>query len=280
MVEVVVDDLGELGNSEQDLPAGGSVNQPVIDDEVPIVPQDTSHEQQDIQTGPETSTSPTVDKGGELNDHDLLEDAKLYQAATIEYQEAYNSLQDKYFQQAHLMEQATAALKVVEDRPAQLAQTLSVVKENCEAEVQQALNKVVSQYQGQLTKAQSSIHEQKAAITKLWEQVRNLELSLASHADVPSVGQTQESVDLQKEVFNILPGTVNTKQGAVTYESSDQPLSFQKHVWFGDRSTVPDLKMDSAESDDSNMSIASPNYLKYHHQHQHRIWKRSSCLFV
>ena len=51
------------------------------------------------------------------------------------------------------------------------------------------------------------------------------------------------------EVFDYVPGTVNTRRGAATYESQDQAFLFHKHVHFGDRSTVPDLKSDSGSSD-------------------------------
>ena len=61
---------------------------------------------------------------------------------------------------------------------------------------------------------------------------------------------TQEEADLWQEVFNYLPGTVNTKRGAAMYDTQDQPFSFRKHVRFGDRSQVPDLKSDDTDSED------------------------------
>ena len=45
---------------------------------------------------------------------------------------------------------------------------------------------------------------------------------------LPSVALTEEEVDLCKDVFDFLPGTVNTKRGAATYESRDQPFHFMK----------------------------------------------------
>ena len=77
---------------------------------------------------------------------------------------------------------------------------------------------------------------------KLKEQVHTLEISLASQTNLPLVALTKEEVDLHKEVFDFLPGTVNTKRGAATYKSRDQPFCFDKQVQFGDRSPVPDLK--------------------------------------
>ena len=65
---------------------------------------------------------------------------------------------------------------------------------------------------------------------------------------------TQEEADLWQEVFNYLPSTVNTKRGAAMYDTQDQPFSFRKHVQFGDRSQVPDLKSDDADSEDQMTS--------------------------
>ena len=63
-----------------------------------------------------------------------------------------------------------------------------------------------------------------------------------------------EEADLWQEVFNYLPSTVNTKRGAAMYDTQDQPLSFRKHIWFGDRSQVPDLKPDVTDSEDQMTS--------------------------
>ena len=58
------------------------------------------------------------------------------------------------------------------------------------------------------------------------------------------MGKSQGEVDLQEEVFNILPGTVNATQGAAMYQSLDQAFSLHKQVQFGDRPNWPDLKLD------------------------------------
>ena len=59
------------------------------------------------------------------------------------------------------------------------------------------------------------------------------------------MGQTQGELDLQEEVANILPGTVNMTRGTAMYNSPDQPFSFQKYVQFGDRPNWPDLKLNN-----------------------------------
>ena len=60
-----------------------------------------------------------------------------------------------------------------------------------------------------------------------------------------------------KEVFNYIPGTVNTRQGVATYQSRDQAFPFHKQVQFGDRSLVPDLKSGADPNDpiDSNHAV-------------------------
>ena len=80
------------------------------------------------------------------------------------------------------------------------------------------------------------------AMQKLKDQMCALEISLASQTNLPSMAQSKEEVDLRKEVFNYLPGTVNMKRGRATYQSRDQLFQFEKQVQFGDRLPVPDLK--------------------------------------
>ena len=89
-------------------------------------------------------------------------------------------------------------------------------------------------------------------VHKLQDQVHTLELSLVGHATLPSLKHTQKEADLWEEVFNYLPGTVNTKRGAAMYDTQDQPFSFRKHVEFGDRSQVPDLRLDANSEDHPN----------------------------
>ena len=49
---------------------------------------------------------------------------------------------------------------------------------------------------------------------------------------------------LCQEVFNILPGTVNSRRGAAQYKSQDQAFSFHKQVRFEDNNSSPELKPD------------------------------------
>ena len=123
-----------------------------------------------------------------------------------------------------------------------------------EANVEQAVGRVVSEYREQLiaTKQRQQLKDRKhqQTVHQLQDHVRALELSMASQATLPSVRHTKEEADLREEIFNYLPGTVNARRGTTVYESQDQPLSFQKHVRFGDRSKMPDLKSDDTDSED------------------------------
>ena len=47
--------------------------------------------------------------------------------------------------------------------------------------------------------------------------------------------------------------------------TQDQPFSFRKHVRFGDRSQVPDLKLDTGSDDQQNLSQANPRSSTPHH---------------
>ena len=107
---------------------------------------------------------------------------------------------------------------------------------------------MVSRYEQKLLTEQSRTQEHQLAIAELQEQVQVLQVSLASQRDLPSVGVTQEGVNLRDEVFNYVPDTVNMNWGATVYKSPDQAFSFQKHVRFGDRSNRPDLELDVAGS--------------------------------
>ena len=106
----------------------------------------------------------------------------------------------------------------------------------------------MSQYEQRLSMEQSHTQEHQSAIAELQGQVQALQVSLASQRDLSSVGVTQEGVNLRDEVFNYVPGTVNTNWGAVVYQSPDQPFSFQKHIQFRGRSNWPDLESDVAGS--------------------------------
>ena len=73
---------------------------------------------------------------------------------------------------------------------------------NHEADIQKAVGNAVSQYEHQLTTAQSCTRNHQSAIMQLQEQVQALQVSLASQRDLPSVGATQEEVDVREQVFN------------------------------------------------------------------------------
>ena len=52
---------------------------------------------------------------------------------------------------------------------------------------------------------------------------------------------SSSQTELCREIFNILPGTVNPRRGAAQYESQDQAFSFQKQVRFEDDNSSPEL---------------------------------------
>ena len=252
MGEASFDSDQELGDSREELPSEELTAQIVVNK-----PISTSIPNASCVSCPASSVSQIQHNGEEfdaLGHSDLLEDAKFYQDAVVEYQSAYYSIQDKYTHQAHLLEEASGALQAAESWASQTQQELLTLKRSCNADIQKAVSNAVSQYQMQLTAAQSHTHKHQLAIQQLWDQVCTLELSLASQADLPSMGKSQGEVDLQEEVFNILPGTVNATQGTAVYHSSDQAFSFHKQVQFGDRPNQPDLKLDADLSDQVSSS--------------------------
>ena len=147
-----------------------------------------------------------------------------------------------------LVKEASEALKASESRVAELQEEVMALKKACDTDIQQAVRQAVSQYEQRLFTKQSRAQEHYSAISELQGQMQVLQVSLASQRDLPSVGVTQEGMNLRDEVFNYVPGTVNTNRGAAVYESPDQAFSFQKHVWFRDRPNQPDLETDVAGS--------------------------------
>ena len=63
---------------------------------------------------------------------DIVQDAKFFQEVTMEYQLAYQSLDEKYSQQAILVKEASEALKASESCVVELQEELMALKQNCE----------------------------------------------------------------------------------------------------------------------------------------------------
>ena len=120
------------------------------------------------------------------------------------------------------MEEASGALHAAESQASQKHQELLNLQRNHEADIQMAISKAVIQYKEQLSMAKHNLQskdcEHRQAVQKLQDQVCALELSLASQENLPSVRHSQDGVDLQEEVFNYLPGNVNTNWGAALYK--------------------------------------------------------------
>ena len=172
--------------------------------------------------------TPVDDSGSE--DGDIIRDAKFFQDAATEYQQAFQSLDEKYTHQSVLVKEASEALKASKSHVAKLQEELEALHQNRDKDIQVAVGQVVVYYERKLSKEQSHIQTQQLAIAELQGQVQALQVSLGSQRDLPSVGTTQEGVNLRDEVFNYVPGTVNTNQGAAVYQSPEQTFSFQKHV--------------------------------------------------
>ena len=188
----------------------------------------------------------TIDETGS-GAADIVGDAKLFQEAATEYQLAYQSLDKKYSEQAVLVHEASEALKASQSHVEELQKEMDALKQNRESDIHLAVGGVVLQYEQRLTSEQSRAQAQQSTIAELQGQIQALQVSLSSQRELPSVGVTQEGENnLRDQIFNYVPGTVNTKRGAAVYDSPDQPYSFQKHVRFGDRPNQPDLESDVA----------------------------------
>ena len=203
------------------------------------------HEEEDNADSKPVPTS--VDDSGS-EEGDIIRYAKFFQDAATEFQQAFQSLDKKYTHQSVLVKEASEALKASESHVAELREELKALHQNRDKDIQLAVGQVVVDYEQKLSMEQSRIQTQQSAIAELQGQVQVLQVSLASQRDLPSVGTTQEGVNLRDEVFNYVPGTVNTNRGAAVCQSPEQAFSFQKHVQFGDRPNRPDLESDVVHS--------------------------------
>ena len=163
-----------------------------------------------------------------MNTHtaNLLEDVKYFHNAALSYQDAYEALQaqqvelqTKFTEQAQLVQEASDALRANEAESAvrqqELVSELTTLRNQREADIQQAVGQAVVQYRDQLSSAQAMQQqrdrEHQQSIHRLQEQVRALEVSLAGQATLPSVASSSSQTELRREIFNIVPGTVNTR---------------------------------------------------------------------
>ena len=247
-------------------PVPRSLAQSITATRVPQVAQQTSQppsptrirQVQRTESVESVQTPGSAESVESVNTHtaNLLEDVKYFHNAALSYQDAYEALQaqqvelqTKFTEQAQLVQEASDALRANEAESAarqqELVSELTTLRNQREADIQQAVGQAVVQYRDQLSSAQATQQqrdrEHQQSIHRLQEQVRALEVSLAGQATLPSVASSSSQTELRREVFNIVPGTVNTRRGATQYESPDQAFSFQKQVRFEDDHSSPEL---------------------------------------
>ena len=133
--------------------------------------QTTSQPQPDLsghhveqQTRPVESPQ-TPDSVESANTHtaNLLEDIKYFHNAVLSYQDAYEALQlqqvelqTKFTEQAQLVQEASEALKAVEAESTARQQEIITLRDQWEADIQQAVGQAVVQYHDQLSSAQAN----------------------------------------------------------------------------------------------------------------------------
>ena len=165
MREASLDSTPELGESGEELPSEELAAQIAVDRAVPTSIPETSH-----VTGPAPSASYRQHDSEDfdaLGHSDLLEDAKFYQDAAVKYQSTYYSIQDKFSEQARLLEEVSGALQATENRASQTQQELLALRKSHDTDIQQAVSRMVSQYQTQLNATQTCTWEHQVAIQQL-----------------------------------------------------------------------------------------------------------------
>ena len=93
------------------------------------------------------------------------------------------------------MEEASGALHTAESQVSKRQQELLKLQKDREADIQSAVGEAVYEYQEQLAatkhKQQSKDRKHQQMVQQLQDQVRALELLLASHTTLPSVRPTK-----------------------------------------------------------------------------------------
>ena len=270
--EVEVEDLGPDSEDEEQgqrnpMDPGDFVSQITVRRPRPTpIPQihDQLQDKSGLEDSDTTQTSGEEESQSGLHSGDLLEDAKFHQdASLLRCKPLTICWREGSLNKHSLMEEASGALHTAESQVSKRQQELLKIQKDHEADIHLAVGQVVYEYREQLTaakhKQQSKDRKHQQTVHQLQDQVHALELSLASQATLPSVRHTKEEADLQEEIFNYLPGTVNTRRGAALYESWYQPFSFWKQVRFGDRSQMPDLKSDADSDDQQNSPPTIPH---------------------
>ena len=228
MQEPLADGENVLEVSGEEIPSMELADQIAIHRRIPVMDPETTD-----NTDPDPVPASVDDSGSETGD--IIQDAQFFQdAADWVSACTYQSLDEKYTQQAVLVKEASEALKASKSCVTKLQEQLMALKQNRDNDIQQAVGQaVITIWAINLLRSSPTHQEHQLAIAAIaGTGTSALQVSLASQRDLPSVGATQEGVNLRDEVFNYVPGTVNTNRGAVVFNSPDQAFSFQKHVRF------------------------------------------------
>ena len=165
------------------------------------IPVEEFEEEEDADSKPVLTS--VKDSGSE--EGDIVHDAKFFQDAVTELQQAYQSLDEKYTHQSILVKEASEALKASESHLTELQGELKALLQNCNKDIQVAVSQAVVDYEQKLSKEQSHIQTQQSAIAELQGQVQALQVSLGSQRDLPSVRTTQEGVNLRFSTASQVP---------------------------------------------------------------------------
>ena len=168
------DDEFQDSNTE---PVPRSLAQSITATRVPQAAQQTSQppsptrirQVQHTESVESVQTPGSAESVESVNTHtaNLLEDVKYFHNATLSYQDAYEALQvqqeelqTKFTEQAQLVQEASDALKANEAESAarqqELVSELTTLRNQREADIQQAIGQAVCQYRDQLSSAQAT----------------------------------------------------------------------------------------------------------------------------
>ena len=120
------------------------------------------------------------------------------------------------------------------------------LRRSCDADIQQAVSRAVSQYQTQLNAAQTCNQWASSCHSAIMRARQNTRVVVGKSGRSAFGGLNPMGGGFAGGGFQHPSRHSQCElEGATAYHSPDQPFSFQKQVWFGDRPNQPDLRSDT-----------------------------------
>ena len=122
------------------------------------------HHTEQSESGGSSQILDSDEGAGARHTANLMEDIRYFQNAALGYQDAYEALQlqqeelqNRFTQQAQLVQEASEALRAVEVESSAHQQEIVALQSQWDVDIQLAIDQAMSQYQDQLSSVQSNL---------------------------------------------------------------------------------------------------------------------------